>query len=85
MQTPDGLPMAEVDPLGDSGRRHSFHPQPAPLVFAGLTDLLAYRVPYNRPARTMPWGMEKPARRWLAAARFLRTSGWRLSDIPKSN
>eukprot|EP00964_Phaeocystis_antarctica_P036537 scaffold20868_cov48-Phaeocystis_antarctica.AAC.1 len=61
--------MAEVDPLGDSGRRACKHLSTRPSVFVGLTDSLAYRVPYNRPARTMPWGMEKPARRWLAAAR----------------
>ena len=32
------------------GERASISP-PAPLVFVGLTDLLAYRVPYIRPAR----------------------------------
>ena len=50
MQTPDGLPMAEVDPLGDSGRRACTHLSTRPSVFVGLTDSLAYRVPYNRPA-----------------------------------
>ena len=47
------------------------HASPNPPLFClvELTGLLAYRVPYNRPARTMPSGMEKPARRWLAAAR----------------
>eukprot|EP00964_Phaeocystis_antarctica_P083965 scaffold52885_cov45-Phaeocystis_antarctica.AAC.1 len=61
--------MAEVDPLGDSGEE-SVHASLDPPLFClvELTGLLAYRVPYNRPARTMPSGMEKPARRWLAAA-----------------
>ena len=48
------------------------HASPNPPLFClvELTGLLAYRVPYNRPARTMPWGMEKPgAALWLAAAR----------------
>ena len=64
------LPMAEVDPLGDSGEE-SVHASLDPPLFClvELTGLLAYRVPYNRPTRTMPSGMEKPARRWLAAAR----------------
>jgi len=47
------------------------HASPNPPLFClvELTGLLAYRVPYSRPARTMPSGTEKPARRWLAAAR----------------
>ena len=62
--------MAEVDPLGDSGEE-SVHASLDPPLFClvELTGLLAYRVPYSRPARTMPSGTEKPARRWLAAAR----------------
>jgi len=64
--------MAEVDPLGDSGEE-SVHASLDPPLFClvELTGLLAYRVPYNRPTEPcMPWGiMEKPARRWLAAAR----------------
>ena len=48
------LPMAEVDPLGDSGEESVQASLDPPLfVFVELTGLLAYRVPYNRPARTM--------------------------------
>ena len=47
--------MAEVDPLGDSGEESVQASLDPPLfVFVELTGLLAYRVPYNRPARTMP-------------------------------
>ena len=51
MQTPDGLPMARSTLLGIAGGERASISPPAPLVFVGLTDLLAYRVPYIRPAR----------------------------------
>ena len=41
-------------------RRACRHLSTRPSVFVGLTDSLAYRVPYNRPASAMPWGMEGP-------------------------
>ena len=45
------LPMAEVDPLGDSGEESVHAPLDPPLFcLVELTGLLAYRVPYSRPA-----------------------------------
>eukprot|EP00964_Phaeocystis_antarctica_P131220 scaffold95082_cov51-Phaeocystis_antarctica.AAC.1 len=59
--------MAEVDPLGDSRLRHSFHPRTRPSLSSWSSR--AYW-PIGSPitGRQEPC-MEKPARRWLAAAR----------------
>ena len=76
MQTPDGLPMAEVDPLGDSGRRLSFHPPPAPLVFVGLTGLLAYKAcPARRETASARWARKPPALLTLSQAEFRAAAG----------
>ena len=54
MQTPDAFQWQRSTLLGIAGGDLACMPQPALFVFVELTGLLAYRVPYNRPARTMP-------------------------------
>ena len=69
MQTPDAFQWQRSTLSGIAGGDIGFILNPPLFCLVELTGLLAYRVPYSRPARTMPSGMETPARRWLAAAR----------------